>query len=128
MTFTTMAALVFAAATCAVVAFQVALALGAPWGELAMGGRFRTFPPRLRVAAVVQAVVLLLLAAIVLSAAGVVVPSLTEGRRWLVWVPVAISAVSLLLNLLTPSARERRIWAPVGAVMLASSLIVALVG
>jgi hypothetical protein len=127
-TISTAAALVFAAAICSVIAFQVALALGAPWGEYAMGGRFRTFPPRMRVAAVVQAVVLALLAVIVLSAAGVVVPALTDGRPWLAWVPVAISAVSLVLNLITPSARERRIWAPIGAVMLVSSLIVALAG
>ena len=126
MTITTAAAVVFAAAIAGVICFQVGLALGAPWGEFAMGGRFRTFPPRMRVAAVVQAIVLALVGAVVLSAAGIVVPALTEGRPWLVWVPVAISAVSLALNLITPSARERRIWAPIGAVMLISSLIVAL--
>jgi hypothetical protein len=128
MTLVTAAGFVFAAAICAVVAFQVGLALGAPWGEYAMGGRFRTFPPRLRAAAVVQALVLALLAWIVLSAAGIVAPTLTDGRPWLAWLPVAVSVVSLVLNLITPSARERRIWAPVGAVMLISSVLVALAG
>lgn len=35
------------------IAFQLALALGAPWGEYAMGGRYPgRFPPGLRLAAV----------------------------------------------------------------------------
>ena len=128
MTIVVGAALVFAAATCAVIAFQVALALGAPWGEYAMGGRFRTYPPGMRAAAVVVALLLAALAGIVLSGAGIVAPSLTQERPWLIWAPVAVSAVSLVLNLITPSARERRIWAPVGAVLQISSSIVGLAG
>lgn len=51
-----MAALVFAVAAGGVVAFQIAIALGAPWGEYAMGGATPgRFPPPMRVAAVVQA-------------------------------------------------------------------------
>ena len=66
-----LAALVHLVATAIVVSFQLLLALGAPWGEYTMGGRFPgRFPPRMRVLAVVQAVVLSLLALVVLSAAG----------------------------------------------------------
>jgi hypothetical protein len=36
--------------------------------------------------------------------------------------------VSLVLNAITPSAGERRIWVPVTAVMLGTALIVALTG
>ncbi|HPG60965.1 MAG TPA: hypothetical protein PK586_03090 [Casimicrobium sp.] len=35
------AALLFVAASCVVGVFQIALALGAPWGELTLGGRWR---------------------------------------------------------------------------------------
>ncbi|MSP57207.1 MAG: hypothetical protein EXR69_16670, partial [Myxococcales bacterium] len=53
------AAIAYALATALVVGFQVALALGAPWGELAMGGAFPgRFPPAMRVAAVVQGALL----------------------------------------------------------------------
>ena len=49
-------AVVFALVTGLVVAFQVALALGAPWGAYAMGGAFPgRMPPPLRVAALIQA-------------------------------------------------------------------------
>ena len=124
---TTVAAVLFAVVTAGVIVFQIGLALGAPWGAYAMGGRYPgRYPAGMRVAAVVQAVALVVLAVIVLSTAGLVVPSLSEGFPWLVWLTVAFSAVSLVLNLITPSAGERRIWAPVGAVLLASSLTVAL--
>ncbi len=123
------AALVYTAFTAGAVAFQVGLALGAPWGAYAMGGRFDgAFPPRMRLAAVVQAVVLAALALTVLSAAGIVAGGLVEEFPWLAWVPVAFSVVSLVLNAISPSAGERRVWVPVAVVLLATSVIVAAQG
>ncbi len=124
-----MAALVFAVAAGAVVAFQIALALGAPWGRYAMGGAFPgRFPPSMRVAAVVQALLIGLLAVAVLSAAGLVLPDLAVEFRWLAWIAVVVSALAVVLNAISRSAGERRIWVPVASVLLVSSLIVALNG
>jgi hypothetical protein len=124
---TVAAALVFAAVVAFAVAFQLALALGAPLGEYALGGRYPgRLPAAMRVSAVAQAVVLVLLAVIVVSAAGIAVPGIAATFPWLAWLPVLFSAVSLVLNLATPSAGERRVWAPVAAVLLITSLIVAL--
>ena len=121
------AGVAFAIAAGVVIAFQLALALGAPWGEYAMGGtQPGRFPPALRVAAVGQAVVIALLAIVVLSAAGLAIPGVADTLPWSIWVAVAVSAVALVLNTITRSSGERRIWAPVTAVMLVSSLIVAL--
>lgn len=123
----TAAAIVFAAVTAGAIAFQIALALGAPWGQYAMGGINRgTLPPVMRVAAVVQALVLALLALAVLSRAGLVDAPVARDLPWLVWLAVAFSAVSLVLNGISRSPGERRIWVPVALVMLGSSLIVAL--
>ena len=122
------AATAFAIVVAGVVAFQVALALGAPWGSYAMGGAFPgRFPPRMRAAALVQAALLALTAAIVLSRAGLVLPAWSEAAGWLIWGVVAIALVAVILNAISPSAGERRIWVPVSLVMLASSLAVALV-
>ena len=122
-----LAALVFAIAAVGVVAFQVALALGAPWGRYAMGGAFPgRLPPRMRVAAVVQAVLIALLAVAVLSAAGLVLPDLAVAFPWLVWVAVVVSALAVVLNAISRSAGERRIWVPVASVLFVSSLLVAL--
>jgi hypothetical protein len=123
----TAAAVVFAILTAGVIAFQIALALGAPWGAYAMGGRFPgRFPPAMRIAALVQAVLLSVAVLIVLSDAGLIQPSVAGPFPWLIWLVVAFSAISLVLNAITPSASERRIWLPVAVVLVLCSLIVAL--
>ncbi len=120
------AGVVYAVVSVGVAAFQIALALGAPLGSYAMGGAFPgQIPPALRVSALVQAAVLLLLAGVVLARAGVALRGWSRVSRWLVWLVVAFAAVSLVLNLITPSAGERMIWAPVAFVLLVSSVLVA---
>ena len=102
--------------TAFVIAFQLALAAGAPWGRAAMGGRFPgRLPPPMRVASVVQATILAGLSGLVLARAG-------PG----VWVAVAIGFVAAVLNLITPSRVERAIWGPVAVGLLATSVWVAL--
>jgi hypothetical protein len=126
MTSVEIAAWTYLAGTGLVVAFQLALAAGAPWGAYAMGGAFPgILPVGMRLAAVVQAAVLSFLAAIVLTSAGAAPPGLAGLPPWTIWIAVGVAGLALLLNVITRSAGERRIWAPVAAVMLASSLWVA---
>lgn len=126
---TTVAAVTYALVTLVVVAFQVALALGAPWGAYTVGGAFPgRFPPALRLAALAQAALAGLMAAVVLSRAGLVLPGWAQASSWLTWVIVAFAALSVALNTITPSAGERQLWVPVALVLLASSLTVALAG
>ena len=118
-------AILYAIVSGVVVAFQVALAAGAPWGEYAMGGAFPgQFPPELRIAALVQAALLVGLAVIVLARAGLVGLWSRAARR-LIWVVVGFSTLSFVLNLITPSAGERAIWAPIAFLLLISSAVVA---
>src|SRR6266540_6245962 len=96
------AALLYAVISAGVVAFQIALAAGAPWGAFAMGGAFPDqFPPALRIAALIQAALLVGLALIVLARAELILPTWSRVSRWLVWIVVAFSTLSLLLNLIT---------------------------
>ena len=121
------AAYVFAAITVISVLFQIALALGAPWGHLAMGGRFPgKFPPAIRVVALVQASVLALLAVIVAIRARLILADFYSVSETAIWIVVAVSLLSLIMNLVTPSRGERDLWAPVAFVMALSSLVVAL--
>lgn len=121
------AATVFALTAAAVVAFQLALAAGAPWGAYAMGGAVPgRFPPVLGVLAVAQAVVIALLAAVVLSHAGLAMPGIAAAAPWAIWVVVLFSIVAVALNAASRSAGERRLWVPVSLVLLASSLTVAI--
>ncbi|HEX6129839.1 MAG TPA: hypothetical protein VF071_12535 [Candidatus Limnocylindria bacterium] len=127
MNLTDVLAIIFALTTALVVGFQLALALGAPWGEYAMGGAFPgRMPPAMRAAGVVQAAILAGLAVVVISGSGLAVPGIVDRWPWLAWVPVAVSALAVLLNASTRSRGERRIWLPVAIVLLGCSLGVAL--
>lgn len=109
--------------------FQLALALGAPWGRYAMGGAFPgAYPPLMRAAAIVQLAVLAVVAIVVLSRAGLVLASWRAAARRLIWGIVGLLAVALVLNLVTPSPVERAIWAPVTLALLFTALRVAVSG
>jgi cytochrome bd-type quinol oxidase subunit 2 len=124
---TALAAKVFLALTCLVVAFQLALAAGAPWGELTMGGAVRgQMPPRMRAIALGSAVLLTGFGAIVAARAHLAFPRWRRTSRWLVWVVAAYSIVGVVLNALTPSPRERALWLPVAVVLAVCAVIVAL--
>jgi hypothetical protein len=66
------------------------------------------------------------LRSVVLARANIALPSWTRASRRWIWAIVAFGAVSLVLNLATPSAGERALWAPVAAVLLLCSVAVAL--
>lgn len=126
MTITNVAAILYAILLAGVVAFQIALATGAPWGAYAMGGASPgQFPPAMRVGAIIQAVLLAGMAAVILARAGLILPGLAQVSHWLVWIAVALTALSLVLNLISPSAGERAIWLPTLSLLLIGSLIVA---
>jgi hypothetical protein len=120
---------IFAAVLAVLVLFQLALAAGAPWGSLAMGGRFPgKFPPSMRIAALVQVAIYGLMGAIVFARAGLALPDWLDISRIAIWFVVGVSALAVVLNLATPSKWERRLWAPVAILMFAASLRVALPG
>lgn len=127
MEFTALVALLYLAVTLLAIGFQIALALGAPWGAYAMGGRYPgRFPVALRLLALVQALVLGLTALIVIASARLIGPGLTAEFPRLIWVVVAIAAASLVMNAASPSPGERRLWVPACLLMFACSLLVAL--
>jgi hypothetical protein len=122
-----LAARAFAGLTLIVCLFQLALAAGAPWGEFAMGGAFPgVYPPAMRVAAVVQSLILGAAALIVLVRAGLALPRWRPASRPLAWAVVALLAVGVILNLITPSGLERLVWAPVAILLFLTALRVAL--
>jgi hypothetical protein len=110
-----------------VILFQAALAVGIPWGEYAMGGKYPgKLPVPMRVACLIQIVILAFLAVIVLSQSGSILPGWSGFANVAIWFVVAFSVLSTILNLITRSVWERRIWAPVAVLMLITSLIVAI--
>lgn len=127
MTIISTAAIFFSLVAAGVATFQLALALGAPWGAYAMGGTFPgSFPPVMRGAAVIQALVIMLIAAVVLARAELVLAAWKPVSMWAIWIVVAFSGIGLVLNAISPSALERSVWVPVTILMLLCSLTVAL--
>jgi cell division protein FtsW (lipid II flippase) len=122
-----LAAQIFAVLTGGAVAFQLALAAGAPWGRLAWGGRFPgRLSPTLRWASVASALLLLAFGVAVCTRAGLMLPELRALSRTACWIVVGYCALGVLANAATPSKWERIVWLPVVALLLACSVTVAL--
>jgi len=117
------AAIVLAALLLALIAFQIALAAGVPWGQAAYGGASARLAPRLRVASVVAAIVWSAAAAVVLGRGGVIAVALSDI---LIWIVVGLLALGIVANTATRSRIERAIWLPFSLVATALGVIVAL--
>lgn len=110
-----------------VVIFQIALALGAPFGRAAWGGRHDgALPPRLRIASGVSALIIYpLIAVAVLEVSGVadwdVVPWSDSAVMWAL---TGLFVLGGLANLASRSPRERY-WAPVSLAIAICCAIVA---
>ena len=102
-----------------VVAFQLSLALGAPFGRAALGGAHEgELPTDLRVASVVFAAMWVLAAGVVLRRAGLrVTPLPSPLVRRGAWIVVGVLAVGALLNFASPSPWERFVWGPFSMIL-----------
>jgi hypothetical protein len=123
----TFAVVIFLTLCTIVTLFQLALALGAPWAEYTMGGRFPgKLPPKMRIAALIQIIILLGMAFIVLIKSGWALSHFYSIGRIGIWFVAAFFVLGSILNLSTPSKGERAIWGPVNILLLITSVIVAL--
>ena len=116
----TTAALIYAAGCAGSVVFQIALILGAPWGRLTQGGTHPGALPRSgRVIALVSIPLLVFMALSITSVVG-----LAPGwAMWTAWVALGVQGLSMVLNWITPSAVERRLWGPVMTGMFCLALV-----
>lgn len=105
--------------------FQMGLALGFPWGEWAMGGRFPgRWPLKFRVVACAQALILIAIGVLAFSSAPLAMGLPSElqilGRRSIPWIFI-FTIVAAGLNTITPSRKERWLWGPVTWLMAVSA-------
>ena len=107
--------------------FQFAIVLGAPLGEYAYGGQNEgKLPTRFRVTSVVSMLLMLALAGHYLAQTGVVQPLLDEtGNSIVNWVLVGFAALAALMNNITRSQKEKRLWGGTTIAMLLAAVIVA---
>jgi hypothetical protein len=108
--------------------FQLALLLGAPMGEYAFGGTHKgKLPTGFRIASLVSIAVYLGIAGHVAAQLGMVQKLLPAGFNAVAnWAIVGLMLVSLVMNAISRSKKERDLWVPVALLLVASSVIVAL--
>ena len=107
--------------------FQLALALGAPYGRFAWGGRHAVLPTPLRAGSLITMAAYSLCGVILLDRAGVIdVFGNDELVGLATWVLVGLFAAGTLLNLASRSPDERRVMTPVALALCLLSLVVAL--
>mgnify|MGYP001286134683 CR=1 FL=1 len=109
--------------------FQLALALGAPWGRAAYGGQHAgVIPTQFRIASVVAIVVWTGVALLVARRAGFEVwsPLPVSWLPVVIWIIVGLLVIAVIMNAITPSALERAIWLPFSLLALASTVTVAI--
>ena len=93
-------------AVCAAFAsfFQIALACGAPWGQLTWAGKYPgRLPVRIRIVAAFSAGLLIVFALVVEVRAGVVAAPWQTLSRSLIWLVVAYCGLGTIANAITPS-------------------------
>lgn len=106
--------------------FQLALALGAPWGAYTLGGKFPgKLPAKMRVAALVQILIMAAFAFIALVRAGLIFGEWYAIARVAIWFVVGFFVLGTLANLSTPSKGERILWGPVNVLMLLMTILIA---
>ena len=110
------------------VLFQLALALGAPWGRAAFGGFTDRPGTSLRVASVVAVLVWTTVALAMLRRAGLSTwaPFPDSWLTVVAWVVTGVLGLSIVVNLVSQSALERTIWVPFGIVATGLAVVVAL--
>ncbi|MFV1884944.1 MAG: hypothetical protein ACMZ7B_10685 [Balneola sp.] len=122
----TISAQIFTVLTLLVIVFQACLAAGLPWGAASMGGKFSgTYPPKMRLVAILNILILSFMIIIVLSRAELILPEMFSFSKIAIWVVAFFFIAATIMNTITPSKVER-IWAPVALIQLTTSIIIAL--
>lgn len=108
--------------------FQIALALGAPFGDLVWGGALpEVLPTGWRIASGIAAGALVWMALVMLARAGVIstAPIAPRYLTRATWMIAGYMALNTLANLASGNVFEQQVFAPFTAVMTALTAIVA---
>ena len=111
----------------AVAVMEVLLIFGLPLGEFTMGGRYKVLPPALRIAAASSILLQIFGALILLQGAGFM-------KMWFGLTPTKVIcfvfggffAVNIVMNLISPSKKEKYVMTPLAAIESACFIITAI--
>ena len=108
--------------------FQLALVLGAPMGEYTLGGQTQgKLSAKLRVVSAISLLLNLAIAGHYLAQTGIIQTLLPSDLNQIAnWALVAFTASGLVMNSISRSKKERKMWVPVLLLSLTCAVIVAL--
>jgi hypothetical protein len=108
--------------------FQLALVFGAPMGEYAYGGQMPgKLPIQYRVASAFSFLLMLAIAGHYLAQLGLVPKLLSpELNQWVNWGLIGFAALAAVMNNITRSVKEKRLWGSTTVAMLIAAIIVGL--
>ncbi len=110
----TVLVVIFTLLTGIVIIFQGCLAVGLPWGEASMGGKYPgVYPPKMRIVAIINMVILLVFIGVIWHYVGWLFSG--SGHAIILWIMAVFFFANGIVNLLSPSKWEK-IWAPVAFV------------
>ena len=111
----------------AVAVMEVLLIFGLPLGEFTMGGRYKVLPPALRIAAASSILLQIFGALILLQGAGFMKMWFGETpTRIICYVYVGFFALNTVMNLISPSKKEKLVMTPLAAIEAACFIITAI--
>ena len=101
----------------AVAVMEVLLIIGLPLGEFTMGGRYKVLPPMYRIFAVSSVILQLFGAAMILQGGGLMNMWFAEKAvKIICFVFAGFFAVNTVMNLISPSKKEKYVMTPLAAV------------
>ena len=100
--------------------FQLSLALGAPMGQFAWGGKYKVLPTNIRIGSTLSLIIYLGIAICLLSKSGIY-QIIQQGTflNILVWVIFVYLVLGIFMNAISRSKRERYAMTPI-VILLAS--------
>ncbi len=106
--------------------FQLALVFGAPMGEYAYGGQMPgKLPIPYRVSSAISFLLMLAIAGHYLAQLGVVPKLLSpELNQWANWGLIGFAALAAVMNNITRSVKEKRLWGSTTIAMLIAAIVV----
>jgi hypothetical protein len=118
---------IYIALTIFILIFQFAMVFGAPLGEYTMGGKFPgKLPLKMRIAAFLQIFILLLFVSVVIAKSGIALEQYHSVGRIGIWFVVAFFVLGSIVNLSSPSRKERLIMGPANIIALIITLLIAM--
>jgi hypothetical protein len=117
----------FVALSLIVLLLQLALLFGAPLGEYTLGGQFPgKLPPKIRAAVVVQIAILLFFNLIVMARSQLFLSVHHDLSRIGIWFVVAFFVLGAIMNLASPSPKEKMTMGPLNLLALLAAFMVAM--